>query len=307
MFESVVKKGLSYERLQSLVKVSEAGSLIRAANADPGRQSRLSHQLQELSEYFGMPLTERVGRATKLSASGEALAQLVRDHFLVLQAFRERETHAISTLRLAADDNLLQWLLIPALGTLKRPSRSPKYHLTTLRSDEVVEQLRERKIDFGIVRTSVAKSPLEHTAVCTERYAIFVPQRLVPTRGLLTVRDALLNCPHAIVGGENNLLVQLNEHATSLGGNFTPDMVCDSIGQCVAAVKTGRFASVLPVHAWPTTKEDYYIVVEDDSLDNLKREIGLVWHPRTIEVLGTAGVRIRHSLVEALKQSAEPE
>ncbi len=138
--------------------------------------------------------------------------------------------------------------------------------------------------------------------ICEQRYAIFVPQRLVPTRGALTIKDALLGCPHAAIGGDGQLMLRLREFAQKLGGVFIPELECDSIGQCVAAVETGSFAAVLPVHAWTASSEKDYVVVEDESLEVLNRQIVLAWHPRTIEVMGPAAQKIRQALADALKQ-----
>jgi DNA-binding transcriptional LysR family regulator len=303
MFEDLFKNGgLSLERLNTLLKFSEAGSLIKAANNDLGMQSRLSHHLRELSEYFGVELTERVGRSVKLTAAGKSLVQLTREHFLALQSFRNQATRAIPTLRIAAGESLLQWLLVPAIGRVRRPSNPIRFKLSNLRTRDIVDYLNQRRIDFGLLRADAMEKPLKHMAICEQSYAIFVPQRLVPTRGMLTIKDALLNCPHAAIGGDGQLLKQLGELAGSLGGVFIPELVCDSIGQCVAAVETGMFAAVLPVQAGISSSEKNYIVVEDDSLDTMKRQIVLAWHPRTVAVKGPVASKIRQALVDALKQ-----
>ena len=96
MFEDLFKTGgLSHERLNTLLKLSEKGSLIKAADNDLGKQSRLSHHLRELSEYFGVELTEKAGRSVKLTAAGQSLVQITREHFLALQSFRNQATGSI--------------------------------------------------------------------------------------------------------------------------------------------------------------------------------------------------------------------
>ena len=126
------------------------------------------------------------------------------------------------------------------------------------------------ELTSDFLRADALEKPLKHVVICEQSYAIFVPQRLVPTRGMLTISAALLNCPHAAIGGDGQLLKQLGELAGKLGGVFIPELVCDSIGQCVAAVETGVFAAVLPVQVRPSSSGKDYFVVEDDSLDTLK-------------------------------------
>lgn len=303
MFEELfTKRGLSFERLNTLLKLSESGSLIKAANRDFAKQSRLSHHLRELSEFFGVELIERAGRSVKLTAAGEMLVQLSREHFFALEAFRNQTAREIPTLRIAAGDSLTQWLLVPAIAQLWRPNKRIRFKLSNLRTKNIVECLHERKIEFGLLRADATESPLKHAAICEQRYAIFVPKRLVPTRGLLTIKSALLDCPHAALGGDGQLMERLKELAKKSGGIFIPELVCDSIGQCVAAVESGAFAAVLPVQTWAASSEKDYMVVEDDSLEVLRRQIVLAWHPRTIEVMGPATVKIGQALVEVLKQ-----
>lgn len=308
MFEELFKTGgLSYERLNSLLKLNETGSLIRAADNDLGKQSRLSHHLRELSEYFGVELTEKAGRSVKLTAAGQALLRLTREHFLALQSFRNKAGGTSSTISIAAGDSLLQWLLVPAIARVWRPSHPIRFTLSSLSANDIVHHLNERRIHFGVLQADALERPIKHGVICEQRYAIFVPQRLVPTRGMLTISAALLDCPHAAIGGEVQLLKQLADLAGKLGGVFNAELVCDSIGQCVAAVETGVFAAVLPVHARPSPSEKGYVVVEDDSLDALKRRIVLAWHPRTADVMGPEGSKIRQTLLDALmQQGAQP-
>ena len=302
MFEDLFRTGgLSHERLNTLLKLSEAGSLIKAADNNLGKQSRLSHHLRELAQYFGVELIEKSGRSVRLTPAGQSLVQLTREHFLALQSFRNQTTGAIHTLRVAAGDILLQWLLVPAIGRVRRPNNPIRFELSSLPARDIVEQLNERRIDFGLLRADALAKPLKHAIICDQGYAIFVPQRLVPTRGMLTIKSALLDCPHAVIGGDGPLLNQLTELAGRLGGIFHPELVCDSIGQCVAAVETGVFAAELPVQARPYSSVKDYVVVEDDSLDKLKRKIAFAWHPRTADVTGPLGTKTRQALVDALK------
>jgi len=305
MFDDLfATKRLSLEKLHSLIKLSEAGSLIRAAKGDFGKQSRFSHDLRDLSAYFGVELTERAGKTIKLTAAGESLVHIARDQFLALQIFRNQAARTTPTLRIAAGDNLTQWLLVPAIGRLRRPTNPIRFALSNLRTKDIVQQLKERRVDFGLLRMDALEEPLEHTAICAQRYAVFVPRRLVPSRGMLTVKDALLSCPHAAMGGDGQLMERLRELGRSLGESFTPELICGTIGQCVAAVETGAFAAVLPIQAWTASREKDYIVVEDDSLAPLARKIVLAWQPRTMEMMGDSASQTQQVLVKALKEES---
>ena len=240
MFDDLfASNNLSMDRLHALIQLSEAGSLIGAAKGNSGLQSRLSHRLRELSEFFGTELTVRVGKTVKLTPVGESLARMAREHFLSIRAFRNQATGALASYCIAAGDNLMQWLVVPAIGRVRRGSSPVRLTLRNLRTKEIVEELRERRVEFGVVRADAVQEPLKHIRICEQRYAVFVPRRLVPSRGLLSLQDALMECPHAAIGGDGQLMERLRALARDVGGTFAPELTCDSIGQCVAASGPG--------------------------------------------------------------------
>lgn len=302
MFDDLIKSGLSYERLHTLLKLSDAGSLIEAANNDPGKQSRLSHHLRELSAYFGVELTERTGKTTRLTREGRALEEIVRAHFSAIQAFRNRTTGTRHVFNIAAEENILQSFLIPAIGLIKRTSNKYHFQLNGRDAADIALQLKGGKLDFGILSEDETDSFLETAPIGNQRYAVFVPRRLVLSRGLLTLRDALMSCPHALATEEKQLARRLQDIAKELGGNFQPELHCGSVSQCVAAVATESYAAVLPINAATMLADKDCIVVEDDQLDSVTQKIVLAWHPRTIDIIGSTAEHVKRDLLDALKQ-----
>src|SRR5436190_13507779 len=287
MFEDLFShRGLTLDRLHALILLEETGSLIRAAKGDAGRQSRLSHQLRDLSEFFGTELTVRDGKTIKLTTAGEALARMAREHFLGLRAFREQVAGIVTTFCVGAGDSLTQSLLVPAIGKIRLGGSRVQMMLNNLRTQDIVEHLMERQIDFGLLREDAVKAPLSKTRICELRFAMFVPARLLSARSPRTVKEALLKCPYAAIAGDGQLMERLRELCRSFGGKFVPELTCNTIGQCVAAVETGAFAAVLPVHAWKRPLTNEYVAIHEDCLSGLRRRIALAWHSRTLEVMG---------------------
>ena len=57
MFEHLfAERGLSLDRLKTLIEVAKAGSIAAAARGDSARQSLYSRQIKELEEFFGVEL-----------------------------------------------------------------------------------------------------------------------------------------------------------------------------------------------------------------------------------------------------------
>lgn len=301
MYEELFQaQGLSLERLHALVQLAENGSLIRAAKGEAGRQSRLSHYIRELSSYFGVELTERVGKTIRLTAAGEELVRRTRDQFDSLLAFKKGIQGSAPIYRLGAGDSLLQWLVIPSLGMLRRPQQNPGFELQNLRTQDINTRLQDQRLDFGLVRADAVAKGLKNKKVCTVRYIIVVPDRIGVRRGMLTLKHALLGCPHAALSSDGSMRSSIDKIAGELGGKFAPELRCESLSVCVAAVRTGHFAAVLPVWAWDTQSDVPHSIFEDPRLDQLERSLVLAWHPRLMETHGTRAGEIAEALVESL-------
>jgi DNA-binding transcriptional LysR family regulator len=304
MFEQFLqRKGLSVERLHALILLSEHGSLIKAAKGDFGLQSRYSHYLRELSGFIGTPLTRKEGRSIRLTPAGEELAGLVRTQFRTLLEFQGRAVGSVQQVVVGAGDSLLQWLLIPVLGSMRQPGKKQSVKVESLRTVDLVRRLQEQRLDFGLIRCNAVPVGLSSVQVCVVKYVVVVPRRLAPRR--LDLQTALLSCPHATVGGDGELVQKLRSLAKDSGGIFQPELVCDSIGQCIAAVRTGGFAAVLPAQAWENAPDLECEVLDEEDLAELDRPVALAWSPRNLEALGAAMDSIRESLILALVEEAK--
>jgi len=304
MFEKLLdQQGLSIERLHALVQLNEYGSLIRAAAGDKGKQSRYSHYLRELSAFFGVELTTRVGKVIGLTPAGKALAQIAQEHFQSLLRFRQDVRQEPADFRVGAEDGLLQWLVIPTVGTLRRPAYPFRLILRTVQTAEAISGILAQQLDFGVVLTDAAPAVLKRASVGTLKYAIVVPERLVAQRGLLTLEKAIFDCPHAAVGS-NDQMARIVGLAQRLGGRFRPELICDSVAHCVTAVRSGYYAALLPLQSWVLGSPIPCHVIEDPLLDGLRQSVALVWHPRLMDVAGPVAQRAKELLIGALRRAA---
>jgi DNA-binding transcriptional LysR family regulator len=301
--ELLSRKGLSIERLHALVLLSEHGSLIKAAQTCGGSQSRFSHYLRELSGFVGTPLTRKDGRSIRLTPAGEELAKMARAQFRELLEFQSKASGSVKQVVVGAGDSLLQWLLIPALGKMRALGSKTNVKIVNLRTEELVLRLQEQRLDFALMRQNAAAKPLHSKKVCVVKYVVVVPRRLVPRR--LTLRSALLECPHAALGGDGELVRKLSTLAQGSQGTFRPELLCESAGQCMAAVRTGSYAAVVPTQVVETNPDLDYVVVDDDALADLDRLVALAWSPRNLESLGEGIQKVCDNLLNALTEEAQ--
>jgi DNA-binding transcriptional LysR family regulator len=304
MFEHLLhREGLSIERLHALVLLSEHGSLIKAAKGDAGTQSRYSHHIRELSAFMGTALTTRDGRSIRLTPAGEELVRLIKAQFQALLEFQSRSTGTVQQVVIGAEDSLLQWLLIPALGAMRRPGKRQFVKVENLRTGDLVRRLQEQRVDLGLLRSNAVPEGLKSQEVCVIKHVFAIPRRFA-LRGP-TLSAALKSCPIAALDADGEKSQSLLLLANGPGATFKPELVCDSISQCLAAVRTGSFAAVLPIQALEDAGEMDCDIVDDKSLAELDRVISIAWSPRNLEAFGAPLGKFKNDLYAALAEEVE--
>jgi DNA-binding transcriptional LysR family regulator len=68
-----------------------------------------------------------------------------------------------------------------------------------------------------------------------------------------------------------------------------PALACESFPQALAAVRSGRFAAVVPAIATADLQAGTFVEIVSAELQNLRRDLALAWNPRSIRVRPAAG------------------
>lgn len=281
MFEALFSQtGLSLERLRILAEIHHAGGLAKAAPGDPIRQSQYSRQLRELSEFFGTELARRQGRTLRLTEPGVRLAELIREQLHALQDFRAECRAENVSYTIAGGDGLLQWLVIPRLGRIRRDAPTTHIATSNLRTNEIVQQLTDGRVEFGVLRKDAPSAPLKSVRLGTLKFAAVVPRGLVPAKSHLSLGDVLGRLPLATQNGDSQFTQRLREIAKEEGTELTPSLISQSFPQALAAVRSGGYGSVQPELALADLPAADFRVIRDGALSRLDREIVLAWNPR---------------------------
>jgi DNA-binding transcriptional LysR family regulator len=302
MFESLFsERGLSLDRLKVLIEVRDAGSIAQAAPGDLVRQSQYSRQLRELAEFFGCEVARRRGKILKLTKQGERLAELAREHLRGLEDFRTECRAESVSFTIGAGDSLIQWLVIPRLGEMVRSFSHTRFVTVNLRTNDIVQQITDGRIDFGIIRKNASAPGLKSVSLGVVSYVGLAPEALVRRKKNLTLRELL--------GGELPLATQttdgqftsgLKELAKQLQVNLVPALSCQSFPQTMAAVNSGRFVAIVPQLALRELGTTAVQRISDPLLRTLDREAMLAWNPRLVRVRPNAS-KISTALHAALR------
>lgn len=301
MFETLFsERGLSLDRLKVLIEVRDAGSIAAAAPGDPVRQSQYSRQLRELAEFFGCEVTQRRGKILKLTPQGERLAELAREHLRSLDDFRAECRQQSVAFTVGAGDSLIQWLVIPRLGKIL--SEFPGTHFATLnlRTNEIVQQLTEGRIDFGIIRKNAMAPGLKAVSLGTVNYVALVPEALARGKRKPTLGQAFAELPLATQTTDGQFTTGIRELAQAHAVPLAPALACQSFPQTMAALRTGRFWAIVPEISTRELPEGAVHRIADPALAQLDREAMLAWNPRLVRIRPNAA-KIAARLQQALQ------
>jgi DNA-binding transcriptional LysR family regulator len=292
------RNGLSMDRLHALVLLQQKGSLIRAADGDPGRQSQLSRYLTELASYFETKLVEKSGKSLKLTAAGEELALLAVKHFDEIAKFQSRAKNLPKSVVIAAEPHLLASLIVPHIGRIARSVKGIRFELQAHSPEEIIEALQEQKASLGVFARITIPRDLQSSALFEQHYGVIVPERLAPKGGILTWQRVLEECPNALNKSDARLASGLKRITRDFKGDFAPELMCCSQEECVVAVRSGYYASVLPLSVLSALEGIQIQVVEGPELEELGGKIMTAWNKRHLII--NPYVAIIHGLLKEL-------
>ena len=291
--------GLSLDRLRTFLRVVEAGNLSKAALGDPTKQSQFSRQIKEMEAFFGVPLTRRVGRRIEITDEGHRLARIVRRQFRELDDFREAMAGNRVSVRIGSQGSVIDWLLIPRLGSIRRVLGHAMVELEQLRTADVVRAVADGRLDFGIVREDALGRETRRWRLGAVGYAMFAAN--AHWRGHASVADVLRKVPltELLPGGQ--FPTRWQEWLTQ--EKAVPQVLArvSSFTDAARAVLAGHSAAVLPEMAAVDFDRKRF---KSRKIEALRpRMLVLIANARSLDRVGLAGGIERH-LTEVLRMDA---
>jgi DNA-binding transcriptional LysR family regulator len=151
---------------------------------------------------LGVELTIRQGRQLKLTAAGEELAALTREHFTWLGDFAAKVSGTASLYAIGAGESLIDWLLLPRLSSLSASLPGVSLRLDNLRGSEIVERLQDRVLDFGVLNADRIPAGFDRKSLGQLRYRLAVPSGLLAKDGAI---PAIAELPLAVMTPDSNI------------------------------------------------------------------------------------------------------
>jgi len=295
MFERIfAESGLSLDRLRALLEVGAAGSIVKAASADPVRQSQYSRQIKELEDFFRTRLIERQGKGTRLTASGKELARISRFFMMGLSNFQRGCLAEEQTFRIGASATFIQQFLLPVLSGTSLKKAGPGYVTEITPDEEIERRLHDLTLDFGVVGSAALSRPLQTKLLGEWKLELWVPKglRLSETKAAQAFEQRRLPLV---------LARELGDWSAAFLPGYEPSLVCDSHLDSRIALEGEEIAALLPRFFAPGNASRSFFRVHIPKLDSQVFRFYLAWNPRLLR-LNPHAVRRRDWLADSLSE-----
>ena len=270
------ESGLSLDRLKSLLEVGAAGSIVKAANGDPVRQSQYSRQIKELEDFFRIKLIERQGKGTRLTPSGRELARISRFFILGLSNFQRGCLAEEQTFRIGANATSIRHFLLPVLSPSPKPGVS--YATEVVSDNEIERRLHDLTLDFGIVGNAAVSRPLQTKVLGKWKLELWVPKglRIDAAGAQRSFQEQRL--PLALARSE------LEGLAVPALAKYAAHLVCNNFLEAKAALEQQELGAFIPDFLVPSKVSKSFVRVHIPKIDSMTFQFHLAWNPRLLRL-----------------------
>lgn len=157
-----IARRLKLSDIRVLLAVVRAGSMSKAAAALNTTQSAISRTIADLENAIGVRLLDRSSQGVEPTSSGHALLKRGIIAFNELEQGLEEikflNDPAAGELRIGAGPAQCEGIVVAVIAQLLRQYPRMIFHVAPLVTPAIYEELRQRRIEFGLVRISGALS-----------------------------------------------------------------------------------------------------------------------------------------------------
>lgn len=276
------------EDLLVFTTVVEQSSLNKASKLLNLSQPALSRKIAKLEEEWDVSLFLRKGKRLELTQVGQeayvyALAQLKR-HQKFLQSVSRFKGTERRLVTIGASLTTIQTTLPPLVTALMDKYPDIEMKLITGKTHEIVASVRERKVDVGIIASSIQETGLICIPLFDDHLELVVAKSHELARQSLAEMDALRGQP-MIVFSKGTWYRRLIDELFGRYG-VVPDirMEIDSFEAIVRLLPTCKTAALLPKSYLrrQLLKDNELVTVPMKELAQTRRETCLIYGEHTL-------------------------
>ena len=166
--------------LSYLVALADHKHFGRAAEASFVSQPTLSTQIKKLETELGVQLVERAPKQVLLTDVGEDIVRrargVLRDVEQIKETARRTADPQAGTVRIGLFPTVGPYLLPHAVPNIRKRFPRLELLLTEEKTEIIIAQLREGRLDAGVLAMPVEDDTLEHEFLFEEPFVLALPQ-----------------------------------------------------------------------------------------------------------------------------------
>lgn len=272
-------KGLSIDRLKAFCAVVELGSVIRAADGDPNRQSQISRQIKELEDALEVRLFERKNRRLVPTTRGRELAMLTTVYFASIAEITQQDHERSSRLSIAAGESVFNGFIIPRFALMREALPECRFAFHQCSTEEALRRVGSGDCDLAVVRDTANLEGMQVTSLGIAQYRLAVPRRLLP-EGQKGGFQKLKGLPVAMLSGGGEFNRRLKQVFVDSGSEMDVVAESDTFANLRDLVQTGFATAILPEWSAKTLPTESTAVVALPELKILERNLVIASHGR---------------------------
>lgn len=229
--------------------IAESGSLVTAAGKLHLTPSAISHSLKALETDLGCRLFERVGKRMVLNQAGDQLLLAIREPLRALESAAEGVKRlgqwGQTRLRIGAPPAACQHILPSVIRELKKTHPSLELHVSSGDTSQVLDLIRETKVDLALCITPEAAPGLDVRPVFRDELMFIFPPNHAWANGKPVTREQI--CQQQFIGYNRTSFTtrMLAEYFRDMDISPRWLMEVDSVGAIVEMVKFNLGVGVL--------------------------------------------------------------
>lgn len=155
---------INFELYKVFYLTAKSGSLSKAAKELYITQPSVSHSIKLLEDNLGLQLFARTSKGVELTKEGTVLFSYIEQAYnfisLAEKKLSELRNFSSGEIKIGGSDSLCKHYLLPFLESFHEQYPHVQINLVHGTTPEIVRQLKEGKIDIGIVRTPILDDQL---------------------------------------------------------------------------------------------------------------------------------------------------
>lgn len=276
----------SSQQIQYILTLTEVQNFSRAAEACFVTQPTLSMQIKKAEEAVGFPIFDRNTNPLELTIAGKNLIPLLReiaaDYELIERLKKQMQGNFVEEIRLGIIPTISAYLIPELYQTWQEELPHIKLTIEEKKSEEILESIQQKKIDFGIMAGPVQDIRLKSIPLFQEEIKAFVPsfkEEIIEVEQLRNLKPWLLSKGNCLRTQMINFC-ELKEPEASNAWNYEGG----NVEMLIRMVKANVGYTLIPNFYIPIlseNKSDFKQIISDENQSPARSIIGLVQHKNT--------------------------